>query len=61
VEKQGIISLYAEGTEGSQRFPFIKINFMGIDDASVAYYLMTMYVGLAVPIPTAVAIAKVTV
>lgn len=60
-EKQGVISLYAEGTEGSQRFPFIKIDFMGIDDTSVASYLMTMYVGLAVPTPTAVAIAKVIV
>lgn len=60
-EKQGVISLYAEGTEGSQRFPFIKIDFMGIDDTSVASYLMTMYVGLAVPTPTALAIAKVIV
>ena len=60
-EKQGVISLYAEGTEGSQRFPFIKIDYMGIDDNSIASYLMTMYVGLAVPTPTAVAIAKVIV
>lgn len=60
-EKQGVFSLYAEGTEGSQRFPFIKIDYMNTDNASVASYLMTMYLGLAVPTPTAVAIAKVIV
>lgn len=59
--KQGVVSLYAEGTEGSQKFPLVKIDFMGIDDASVASYLMTMYAGIAVTTPGCLAVQKVIV
>lgn len=59
--KQGVVSLYAEGTEGSQRFPLVKIDFMGIDDNSVASYLMTMYAGIALTTPGCLAVQKVIV
>jgi hypothetical protein len=47
-DKQGVISLYAAGTEGSPRFPFITVDFMGISDESEASYLMTLYAAMAV-------------
>ncbi len=47
-EKQGVISLYAAGSEGSARYPFISVDFMGIHDESIASYLMTMYAAMAV-------------
>ena len=58
-DKQGVISLYAAGTEGSPRFPFITVDFMGISDESVASYLMTMYA--AVSVLTAGALCKAEV
>lgn len=59
--KQGVVSLFAEGTEGTKRFPLIKIDYMGTDDASIASYLMTMYAGIAVTVPGSLAVAKVIV
>jgi hypothetical protein len=60
-DKQGVISLYAAGTEGSPRFPFITVDFMGISDSSVASYLMTMYAAMAVLTPGALCSAQVTI
>ena len=60
-DKQGVISLYAAGTEGSPRFPFITVDFMGISDESVASYLMTMYAAIAVLTAGALCKAEVTI
>ena len=59
--KQGVISLFTEGTEGTQKFPLVKVDFTGIADTSVASYLLTMYVGMAVTTPGSLAVAKVIV
>jgi len=59
--KQGVVSLYAEGSEGTKRFPFVDIKFMGISDHAVSSYLMTMYAGMAVLTPGALCVAKVTI
>jgi hypothetical protein len=60
-DKQGVISLYAAGTEGSPRFPFITVDFMGISDESVASYLMTMYAAIAVLTAGALCKAEVVI
>lgn len=60
-DKQGVISLYAAGTEGTPRFPFITVDFMGISDESVASYLMTMYAAIAVLTAGALCKAEVTI
>ena len=59
--KQGIVSLYAAGTEGTDRLPFIDVEFMSYDSAAVASYLMTMYAGMAALTPGCMASAVVTV
>ncbi len=59
--KQGIVSLYAAGTEGTDRLPFIDVEFMSYDSAAVASYLMTMYAGMAALTPGCMASATVTV
>lgn len=60
-QKQGVVSLFAAGSEGSDRFPFITVEFMSHSDASVSSYLMTMYAAMAVCTPGALAAAEVTV
>ncbi len=60
-DKQGVISLYAAGTEGSPRFPFITVDFMGISDESIASYIMTMYVAVAVLTAGALCKAEVVI
>lgn len=60
-QKQGVVSLYAAGSEGSDRFPFINVEFMSHSDEAVSSYLMTMYAAMAVCTPGALASAEVTV
>lgn len=59
--KQGVVSLYAAGSEGTDRFPFINVDFMSHSDEAVSSYLMTMYAAMAVCTPGALARAEVTV
>jgi hypothetical protein len=61
VEKQGVVSLYAAGVEGSMDAPFISVDFMGLSEDSTASYLMTTYAGMAVHSAGALARAGVTV
>ena len=58
--KQGVVSLYAAGSEGSDRFPFINVDFMSHSDEAISSYLMTMYAAMAVCTPGALACAEVT-
>jgi len=60
-QKQGVVSLFAAGSEGSDRFPFINVDFMSHSDEAVSSYLMTMYAAMAVCTPGALACAEVTV
>lgn len=59
--KQGVVSLFAAGSEGSDRFPFINVDFMSHSDEAVSSYLMTMYAAMAVCTPGALACAEVAV
>ena len=59
--KQGVVSLYAAGSGGSDRFPFINVDFMSHSDEAVSSYLMTMYAAMAVCTPGALACAEVSV
>lgn len=59
--RQGVVSLYAAGSEGTDRFPFITVDFMSHSDEAVSSYLMTMYAAMAVCTPGALAKAEVTV
>jgi len=60
-EKQGVVGLYAAKNPGSEKYPFISVDPMGISDDSVASYLLSMYVAAATLAPDAVACAEVTV
>ena len=60
-EKQGVVGLFAAKNPGSERYPFISVDPMGISDDSVASYLLSMYVAAATLAPDAVAYAEVTV
>ena len=60
-EKQGVVGLYAAKNPGSEKYPFISVDPMGISDDSVASYLLSMYVAAAALAPDAVACAEVTV
>ncbi len=60
-EKQGVVGLFAAKNPGSERFPFISVDPMGISDDSVASYLLSMFVAAATLAPDAVACAEVTV
>ena len=60
-QKQGVVSLFAAGSEGSDRFPFINVDFMSHSDQAVSSYLMTMYAAMAVCTPGALASAEVSV
>ena len=46
-EKQGVVGLVAAKDPGSERFPFISVDPMGISDDSVASYLLSMFVAAA--------------
>lgn len=58
--KQGVVSLYAAGTEGTDRFPFIDVEYMSTDASAVSSYLMTMYAGMGVLTPGCLSAATVT-
>jgi hypothetical protein len=60
-EKQGVVGLFAAKNPGTERFPFISVDPMGISDDSVASYLLSMFVAAATLAPDAVAVADVTV
>jgi hypothetical protein len=60
-EKQGVVGLYEANNKGSNRYPQISVDFMGISDDAVASYLMTMYQAAAVLTPDALCVAQVTV
>ena len=60
-EKQGVVGLYAAKNPGSEHYPFISVDPMGISDDSVASYLLSMFVAAATLAPDAVACAEVTV
>lgn len=60
-QKQGVISLYAEGSEGTSNYPFITIDQMNVSDDSVVSYLLTMYAAMAVLTPGALCSATVKV
>ncbi|TMK49949.1 MAG: hypothetical protein E6G66_08210 [Actinobacteria bacterium] len=60
-EKQGVVGLFAAKNPGTERFPFISVDPMGISDDSVASYLLSMFVAAATLAPDAVASAEVTV
>ncbi len=60
-EKQGVVGLYAAKNPGSEKYPFISVDPMGISDDSVASYLLSMFVAAATLAPDAVACAEVTV
>lgn len=60
-DKQGVLSLFAAGNEGSPRFPLINVDFMGINDQSVASYMMTTFAAMAVATPGALGCADVMV
>jgi hypothetical protein len=60
-EKQGVVGLFAAKNPGTERFPFISVDPMGISDDSVASYLLSMFVAAATLAPDAVACADVTV
>ena len=49
------------GSQGSDRFPFITVDFMSHSDHAVSSYLMTMYAAMAVCTPGALASAQVTI
>lgn len=59
--KQGVISLFAAGTEGTSQYPFISVDTMGIDGDATASYLMTTYAAMAVLTPGALARARVVI
>jgi hypothetical protein len=59
--KQGVISLYAARAAGTEEFPFINIDFMGIDNIGVASYLMSTYRAMAVLTPSALCTAEVQI
>lgn len=59
--KQGVVSLYAAGSEGTDRLPFINVDFMSLDNSAVASYLMTMYAGMGVLTPGCLTSAAVEV
>jgi hypothetical protein len=60
-EQQGVVGLNAANNEGSERYPEISVEYMGMDDDAVASYLMSMYRAAAVLTPNALAVAQVTV
>jgi hypothetical protein len=60
-EKQGVVGLYAAKSPGSDRYPYLSVDPMGISDDSVASYLLSMFVAAAVLTPDALACAEVTV
>ncbi|MDH5403767.1 MAG: hypothetical protein OEY49_14820 [Candidatus Heimdallarchaeota archaeon] len=59
--KQGIVSLYPKGMEGSKMFPLIEVDFMGLDERSVASYLVSTYAAIAVLTPGAICRADVVI
>ncbi|MHA2502661.1 MAG: hypothetical protein ACXAE3_07320 [Candidatus Kariarchaeaceae archaeon] len=59
--KQGVVSLFPKGMTGSKMFPLIEIDFMGLDERSVASYLLSTYAAIAVLTPGALARADVVI
>jgi hypothetical protein len=59
--KQGVISLYSVRAGGTEEYPFINFDFMGIDDMGVASYLMSSYRAMAVLTPSALCTAEVRI
>lgn len=60
-QKQGCVSLFPQGKEGSKMFPLIDVQFMGIDSNSVASYLLTTYFSIGVLTPGALCVAEVII
>jgi len=60
-QRQGVVSLYPKGMTGSKMFPLIDIDFMGLDERSVASYLLSTYAAIAVLTPGALARADVVI
>jgi len=60
-QKQGVISLYASRAGGTEEFPFINIDFMGIDQMGVASYLMSTFRAMAVLTSSALCTAEVQI
>lgn len=56
-QDQGVVGLYKNDIPG-QTVPGLAVHFMGIDDHSIASYLLTKYFSLAVLVPDAIGILK---
>jgi hypothetical protein len=61
LEKQGVVSLHAAGANTNPALPYIAVDFMRLDDDSVASYVMTTYTAVAVLSPGALACAQVQI
>ena len=60
-KKQGCISLFPKEKKGSEALPLIDCEFMGIDNNSVASYLLTTYTAIAVLTPGALCVSDVVI
>ncbi len=56
-QDQGVVGLYKNDVPG-QTLPGLAIHFMGIDEHSIANYLITKYFSLAILVPDAVAVLR---
>lgn len=56
-ENQGVVGLYKAGI-GSKRVPSLSVQFMGINERSVASYLLSKYFSAAVLVPDALAVLR---
>jgi Phage capsid-like protein len=61
LEKQGVVCLCAKGLEANAQFPYIKVEFMGLNDGAVASYVMSTHTAMAVLSSGALARADVVI
>lgn len=56
-DRQGVVGLYKNDIP-NQKSPGLSVHFMGIDDHSIAQYLLTKYFSLAILVPDAVSVLR---
>ena len=61
MKKNRCISLFPAEKQGSESFPLIDVEFMGIDNNSVASYLLSTYTAIAVLTPGALCVSDVVI